>query len=309
MQTEELPKQEGKIIFTISPSSLDAFQKCPRLYFYNQNVSSFTKSTPLDQGWFLHSILEKFYKTYLKEEIPFEQRVHETLSTARQVAIEKTDLTPEQIEEVIFHAREYIDYRRTDKWTVLDVERPFSIPIFENDAFIVLLEGKIDLKILDRESNTKIVVDHKKVSKSSEPTSLTNQQYAYAFAHQELLRGNDEEVVGTIIPNVMLNTVGFQKTKKVHERMHRFVHSYSITQLGEWLKNLHSHINELLIPFSKDSDFKDSEVWPMKLASCWNCAFANYVCSSIPETREDKLRIFFGPKKPYDLFSTDPVVE
>lgn len=284
----KIEQDKGRLILTISPSSLNEFQLCPRRYFYTREYepAQVLRADSLDLGSSGHTGLETFYSLTMKNEGSYDSRVELALKAARQYAVEKTSLDMEKVEHLISCLTQYFEYRRDEKLEVLAVEQPFSKLLHEDSKYVILFEGRLDL--LCNWQDAKRIMDHKIVSQNREPLGLSNQNLGYAFA--------------TGIDQVVINTIGLQKSQP-HDKFHRFMFRYEPSQLAEWHNSTVTHWINLLIHYMESEkelhNGERSSAWPMNLTSCdkfSGCSFAKFVCSSQPDTRASKLAMFYKPR-------------
>lgn len=292
-ETIQVTQDNNRLVLTISPSSLNEFQLCPRRYFYYKEYEPVgpLRADALDLGSVGHKALEVFYLSDEAHDV----RVHKACEEARRAGLE-TQLAIEDIEHLIETIKLYLEYRKGEDLQVHAVEAPFSKLLHEDDKVVILLEGRQDL--IATWMGQRSIFDHKFVKQNRTTLPLSNQNLAYAFA--------------TGIKRVVINKVGLQKTLKPHERFVREPFTYEPSQLAEWHHSTVSHWMNLLIHYMEQekelNNGSRASAWPMNFTSCdkfSGCSFAKFVCSSLPETRESKLLTFYKKKTPRDMFAPE----
>lgn len=283
-----MPKKENKDKTTvvISASSIDAEQICWRFFQLNKimRIAPLTTAIYLDQGRFLHLLLEKYYKNK-KDNIPFGENVLNALKYGRARAI-KDQYPIEMTEEVIRVFREYTEYYQQEQWVPLEVEGPFSRVFYEDDEVKILGEGKIDLLVREEPESIVRVVDHKKVSRVNTPLILDNGVFMYTFA-------TDTDVY-------IKNDVGFQSGSP-EKRFKRHRLHVRKNNLNEWRMDVANLVKESIERF-KRNDF------PMRLKSCAGkygpCQYVD-ICGAEPDNRDFLIKTMFRVSDKHDIFAEE----
>lgn len=281
-------------IFTFSPNSLNELQMCARKYQFSKvmQLQPPEKALALDRGSMLHEMLATYRillklswsRNLTKNELahlteykvepgiyPWKEIVEASIMTGRQY-FASAHLSPEESEETIYQFTEYVDFYQNDGWQPIEVEATFSKILYESPELILIFEGVIDLITDSRAGRT--LVDSKSASRRQEPHYLSNQFIGYASAIE--------------VPTVTVDKVGFQKTKKPHERFHRYVLSYPQAIKDEW--------REWAIYWGKIMVFYiDNGIFPPNFTSCDKYGGCIYgpICSTTPGARDWKAATLF----------------
>lgn len=266
------------MILTISPSSLNSLQECPKKYEYSsiKRLRSLTEDTSKrDRGSLFHEILEHHYNLLKAKEDDIILAVTEFARSKYR----EDEYPFEMVEESVKNYQEYASYYLNDNWNPLAVETPFTKIIFENDHHKIVMEGIIDL--IAENQNSNFVVDHKTSEKRDlYPTILSNQFKCYAWA-----TGNY---------TVIKNDIGFQKTLGPAERFNRHVLSYTNEHIEEW--------RESVIYFGMRAiDYIENERFPMSESSCFRCSYRK-ICEATPDSREYKINNLFRVADAYNIY-------
>lgn len=273
-------------VLRLDSQILSAMSRCPRMaeYRFVQNlIRKEGENEKLLMGSAVHLGLEHYYLAQ-KDNLPFAERVERGLEKA-YAFMEEKGLPSDKRDTVMNTLADYYKYRRDDRMIILEVEVPFSSPIYEGKDFQgedirILYEGKIDL-IAD-EAGERVVIDHKTTSVNYDPLDLRTQFLGYAWA------------TGC---RVVVNRVGFQKTLKPEEKFRRFymkydqnlIHdfeTYVISKALEWANHL------------------QDEFFPQNFASCdakyGPCTYVN-LCR-YPTLIDETKRFEFSIGEPWDVF-------
>ena len=263
-----------KRVISIDSTILNTFQLCARKAQYNfeEHLQPPTKAEPLERGDLLHKMMELYYGlvfasgdqwvisndndtivkladagliTSLNEDFSdWEKRVKFAVEAARYFAT-KMELGVDEVEETIFQFGAYAKHFQYDTWMPLAVEEVGSKKIYEDEETIIVYNFKIDV-IMEKDGMV-IPWDHKTSKRSQYPSSLSNQFIGYAF--------------GVNAKHVIVNKIGFQKTKSPSERFQRDLLTYEAERIEEWLVNT--------IWWTQMYDHhRLTDTWPMNLTSC-----------------------------------------
>lgn len=265
--------EKEKTIIAFDSSELDNFQAC--LYKWNlinhRHLQPRVTKGYFETGSLLHYLLELHYK-WLKsyhdgEKKKEEYDIEEIVELGRVKSLEYEIELPE-ISEVIFQFREYIRYYGIEEGIIpLYIEEPFMIKIYEDEDIIVYLTGKPDLIFKYVESGSIAVMDHKSVRRESPISPLRNQFNLYATAMKT--------------DTVIINKIGFQKTKEPRDRFTRAPMIYHQEHLDEWKEQVIQSAKEMVL-------FQKLNHYPMNRTSCekWDGCFFQRFCSTRPSARE-----------------------
>lgn len=266
-----MPEQK---IISIDATTLNTLQNCAlklKLAFID-NLQPNEKAEALESGDLMHKLLEPWYglkygcarfdsdtwKTLLEaglmpdviydhdheNEVVRENLINFCVQVGQFWAT-KMDAPPEELEEVIYQFKEYVDFYKNEDWHPLAVEEVGSRILFEDSEWKIIYNCKTDL-VAERGS---LIVpwDHKTGKRRAVPSSLGNQWIGTCF----VLQTN----------RIMLNKIGFQKSLKPQERFQRFLMEVQDSRIEEWMidtiywaKLLHWYI--------------ENDYWPMNRTSC-----------------------------------------
>lgn len=245
-------------------------------------------ATPLEEGDLLHHILENYYNgiknkgvELLYDNSSFDAFIEQCVSDGETYAVNK-NLLPQEVSTVIYQFQEYVKHYRMDGLTIKEVERPFIVPVYEDDEITISYTGKIDL-IGDAPNFGTSIIDHKKSSRTQVPSSLSNQFTGYSFA--------------TGIRMVIVNKIGFQKTLSPEDRFKRYPIFYTDNQIERWKKNT--------IWWGLQYAFYiENDTWPENRTSCdkyAGCIFTPICEASTQEAREWIMTTRFITGEPWDV--------
>lgn len=269
----------NKTIIEFSASTLNNFQKCERYYKYSvvDKLEPHLKNEKLDKGSLMHIILEQYYREILAGKA--RQPAHlEAIEKGRDEA-PKTDLELPVIEEVISTFRRYHVKYQNDNWQPLGIEEPFAKVIHEDENLIIIIRGKIDLRLEIPPHPGVKIVDHKTGDSNYAPISLSNQFEMYCLA-----TGGRE---------VIKNFLGFQKDPDLNFSRKPFAYS------SEYLEEQ----RQMLIYWGIQMyQTEVANFFPLRKNNCFKCEFAD-VCATPPSGRDFKLKVNYKTREKYDLFA------
>jgi hypothetical protein len=281
--TDQEQVAQGKTIIEFSASTLDQFQKCEQNYKYSvvDRLEPHLKATPLDKGSLAHVILEQYYKEIITGKDKNSAHL-EAIERGRDEA-PKTQLIQSDIDQVISTFRRYHVKYQNDSWIPLGVEEPFYKPIYEDDNFIIVIRGKIDLRVEVLPHSKVSIVDHKTGDQNKKISPLSNQFEMYCIA-----TGANE---------VVRNFIGWQKDPDLN--FSRKPIPYSKEYLDEARKQL---VYWGIRMYSAEIALGNKTYEPAMTKS--NCIYCNFsdVCSSPPSGREFKLKDNYKVREKYELF-------
>jgi len=270
----------------LSTDKLNNFEDCPRLYEYShiKNLTSKIKPKYFSEGDFIHRILEIYYTDIMKGR---KQELNFYIELARNLAITQfsTELSHEEIEEIIKVFSEYYNFYQIEPWKILKVEEPF--------AKVILEDSKLDLRIIVRGKSDLIVetqginagVDHKFIARNMTLSDRDNQKLCYSWAFS--------------LKDFFINSIGKQKSLKLEDKFKRIYFNYSKHQIDEWIENTINSALEMIRYFELDH-------FPIRYKSCINlfgskCTFHD-LCNTSPDNRAYKLNEFVV-KEEYDIMA------
>lgn len=275
-----------KQIYVIDSQILNTIQDCARktnLSFGSRSLEPVVKPDYFEKGDLLHQMLAQYYKlrknrqNWSKNNKTHADIVQICIKVGRLAAVSMS-LEVDVVEEVINAFWQYCTYTANDGWdNIVSIEEVASKILYEDDAIIILYQGKIDLSISITNCNL-LPVDHKSSSRRGKPHHLSNQFQGYCW----LLGVN----------NIIINKIGFQKTLKDNEKFERHTLSYSPDLLEEWRENSIFWIRQYI-------SYTEANYFPTNYTSCdkySGCIFEQ-TCRQSKEVREYKLTQLFTERK------------
>lgn len=296
-----MPEQR---ILQLDSQILNSISACARKtqYQFVENLQPMSKAAALEKGSLLHDMLEIYYSikgNCIKESaewielcssaglpvprientVPHQDLVQFCLHAGELFSL-KSELSPEDVTLVLKTFKEYADYYEYDQWHPLAVEEVGSKVLHESNELKVIYNFKVDLVA---EKGTIIAPwDHKSGSRSSEPSSMSNQFIGYCF--------------GLNLNYIIINKIGFQKTLPAKDKFQRYTLQISPDRIEEW-KN-----NAVYWCLALDWSLRENQ-WPMNLTHCDKYSGCIYesLCSTNPEIRESKKIRDFTVGKQWDV--------
>jgi len=194
------------------------------------------------------------------------EKIEEIVELGRIKSLE-FDLTLEDVSEHIFQFREYARFYEGENITPLYIEQPFTVEIFEDEDIKVFISGQPDLIFKYTGTNNIAVMDHKRMAREFPYSPLRNQFLLYATAMKT--------------DTVIVNKVGFQKTKAAKDRFVRTPFVYSQEILDEWREDAVNRAREMVI-------YEKVNHYPRNRTSCekFNGCYLQRYCSTKPRARE-----------------------
>jgi hypothetical protein len=279
----------NKRIVALDSQKLDSMMSCTYQYKQKFGVSSDSPGLALmqvpdyfERGGLMHTMLDPYYNMKKHRSRWIQNRrthmdvVNSCITIGRHAA-RKLALDIAEIEMCIDAFLQYTDYWENDNWyNILAVENVGSKILYDSPEVLILYEYKVDLIV---EINGNITpIDHKSAKSHRDPNFLSNQFRGYCWA----LNTN----------NIIVNEIGFQKTKPPKEKFKRQLLCYSPNLIEEWRQDAIYWILYTL-------DLIDKNVFPRNVTSCDKfppCPFKETVCSQDPEVRDFKIMQNFKPK-------------
>lgn len=269
-----------RIIVAFDASELDNFKSCEFKWhtFNHRGIVPKTVKSYLEMGTLIHYLLEQYYKGKKENSVNIEEIVE-----LGRVESLKFDLTLDEIGEHIFQFREYVSYYE-DLENIIPVyiEQPFAVPFYEDDEIQIILQGKPDLIFRYPNSFDLIVMDHKKVTRESPISPLRNQFLLYATAIKT--------------DTVIVNKVGFQKTKSRKDRFLRASFIYNKEILEEWKQETIADIKRMIL-------FEQAGYYPKNRSSCekWDGCWYQRYCATRPSARDFLIGNEYVIKESWDV--------
>lgn len=263
-------KEDEKPIVCFDATELDNFEMCNFRWhaFHHLNLRPKKTESFFEKGTLIHFLLEHYYKRKMSNSFPSvpQDQIEEIVEMGRIKSLE-FDLSLEEVSEHMFQFREYARFYANENITPLHIEENFTVELFEDEDIKVLLSGQPDMIFKYTGTNDIGVMDHKRMSREFPYSPLRNQFILYATAMKT--------------DTVIVNKVGFQKTKLPKDRFVRTVFVYSQDILDEWRQDVINRAREMVL-FEKIGHFSRNRT------SCekWNGCYLQRYCSTKPRARD-----------------------
>ncbi len=275
-------EKEGKwTTLLVDSQLLSAFMKCPRYFHYRFNRHLVPVGGPgpsLNKGILTHYGLAKYYDNF-KEKMDWKNSAHLALKDTRAKAPE-LDLGADDCLLVYRTLEEYFDYRKNDIFEVLGTEIVFRKIIYEEFPLRVVTTGRIDLVTREFQSSITIPYDHKSEAQAWYYSATSNQFKIYALACDS--------------PKLIVNRIGFQKSKTIQERFKRDEIFFAPGVLDEFRNVIVPYYaQKLLIAWSEDF-FEPN--YSACIQGNFGCMFSDKnagVCTESPDMREQIIQVKF----------------
>lgn len=278
-----------KQIFIIDSSQLSDWNTCHYKYYLRYIMNEGKGLTPimrehsLDIGTVIHELLRVYYFLRKQGGIPHEKIVLSCIKRGRYFLGEKSDLSAEDSEFVLSIFKEYCEYYRNETWIPLEVELPFVRKCYEDENYIFLIQGKVDLIVKIPGLSETIIVDHKTRSRFRPESKLDNQKLIYS------------KFLG--IDTFLINKIGLFKTKGSKEKFLRDDPiSYSEDFIEEWFKEFVFTLKEI-IAYKKLSFFKRN---PSSCDKWAGCVYKPW-CNEEPERRNGLINMIYKIGEIWDV--------
>lgn len=265
-------------------STMTTFEKCPTLmktlYIDNFRFKG-GKSKAFDKGDLLHIPLKHYYRCKQKG-MDWEESVKFATGKLINYSTKLINLPQEDVKDVFVAFASYVEHYRFERWTILEVERPFRIIIYEDAELRIIFQGKIDL-IVDT-GQMSLPVDHKSESRKTEAIPLNEQFMGYSYAAR--------------VNNLMVNKVGFQSSLKPEEKFYRTLLSYDDDNLLEWRDEFVFKVRELI-------GYAEIDYFPHRYTSCqdkYGKCVMHDICHTPRVARQYKLESQFEVVEAWDPF-------
>lgn len=209
-----------KSVVKISSHALSDYQRCPKRFYYStqRKIERATYNKSFDRGTLFGRMLESYYND-VRDKLWHPGKALELV----EEHIEKSELSDadKQLLPRVFF--QYLKHYRHESWKPKVTELPFSFVLYEDDKYLFVYEGTMDL-IVEIPNVSKIaVIDHKTYSVWSEIYEYNNQALGYCYAmHTDMF---------------LYNYIGFTETKKPEDNFRRLPKKFTKAQLDEWKDN------------------------------------------------------------------------
>jgi hypothetical protein len=288
METEEqapeilIPKKNIILDATV----LSTLMSCARLtdLRFNHNLVQITgKSTSLEMGSIVHTVLENYYGNVIKG-FKKEDAIGHAISAGIEYynSDEVTNCTAEDRKWALDTCEQYFEHYKNDHWIPLEVEVTKGKILYEDDEIRILWKAKFDL-ITDTNQGI-YPVDHKTMKQRRDTLTLNNQFIGQCILMETRL--------------MFVNKVGFQTSLKPEEKFTRAPINYSFDRLMEWQSMILPYYAKMMLMY------EESGYWPPNFTHCESkygfCQFKS-VCESDRGMREEELSHNFKVGKKWDV--------
>lgn len=282
-----MSEEKGWINIQFDSQILSSFMACAREMDYRFNkhlipIGGVSKS--IEKGTLAHFGLQVFYAG-MQEGEDFSIRKQKAILKMREVAPTLEKLEGEDVVDVLRTFEEYCEFRKNDVFQVLFTERVFKKVVYENFPLRVIITGRIDLGVLEYQSQSVIPYDHKSESESWFHSSLRNQYKMYAIACDS--------------QRLIVNRFGFQKTVKADKKFRREDINFEKDVLDEFTQEvLPYYAKQMLVAI-------DDNYYPPNYSNCikghFACIFSDKfsggICTVTRELRDEKIKRYFIEKE------------
>lgn len=263
MSTEE----KEKTIVCFDATELDNFEMCTFRWhaFHHRHLRPKQTESYFEKGTLIHYLLELYYKQFMVGLVT-KDYIEWIVEQGRIKSLE-FDLSLEEVSEHFYQFREYARFYAEENITPLYIEEPFMVELYEDEDLKVLLSGQPDLIFKYTGTNNVAVMDHKRMQREFPYSPMRNQFLLYATAMKT--------------DTVIVNKIGFQKTKAPKDRFVRTPFIYSQEILDEWKQDAINRAKEMVV-YEKVGHF------PRNRTSCekFNGCYLQRYCSTKPRARE-----------------------
>ncbi len=258
---------------------------CPyrwNLAYREHLIHKFQKKEAFDWGTIMHALLEAFYLK-LKNGSRRDIAMNNALTLFDEAR--KSVRTIISAEDKRFIEQRFIAYtiqRTPHDITPLEVEKGFSIPILDNENFLFVLEGRIDM-IGQLENGTKLWMDHK-----TQDRKYDLYDHSIQFKNYSLATG---------LGYGMVNYIGWQDTITKDTFRRQLVHFSPLT-LQLWRERL-------ITIFMGAAANILGNTFPLNESAChqkWGICEFSEVCPSVEphsKIREGLVKINYMKREPW----------
>lgn len=299
---------DEKLIVKVDSQIVSAMGLCPERYRLEhvEHWRPFDKAKALERGSVLHHMV-KIYRLGKMSGVDVKQHaalVEQCILKGRVAASATNHIDVQMFEEEdVPTFKDYILKWQYDGWEILEVERPFTKQLYEDDipivlkgavypGLIILYEGVIDAYVKDPRIG-KVVVDTKTESRKSYPYILSNQFQGYEW--------------GFGVP-VIVDKVGYQSSLPSNEKFRRLEHRSGEHAIAEWREDV---ISLIKVAIGWHNILHEGGRLRKERTSCDKYSGCIYqkVCQVPEESRAYKLQAFFFKDEAWDPYSRDDELE
>lgn len=250
---------DDRLHIALDSQKLSTGQSCMRQYQYNfvLNLDPISKEEPMERGDLTHEMLKYYYR--LRRHRSRWERNRRTHADIVQICIRigrhaarRMGIGVDEIEFVIKAFTDYTAFVEHDGWDdekIKAVEKTGSLILYQDDEIVIHYEVKMDL-VIELQAGIEIAVDHKTAKSRRTYGLLSNQFMGYCW----FLENN----------NIIINSIGFQKTLKPHERFVRQVLSYPTELISRWRCNTIEWVKQAIPQMQADQylqNFTSCDKW------------------------------------------------
>src|SRR5579859_1091334 len=233
-----------KKIISIDATTLNSFQMCEG-HFYYRHILDRAESVKRDffeKGDLIHQMLKSYYRIYRARDKWKKEYTHDDVvkmvGKYGMFYSQALSIDTDTCARIIHTFTEYANFWK-GSWVPLFVEEVASKVIYEDENYIFIMVGKIDLIVEERQlPQGKLIVDHKSSERNTKLSELSNQFMCYSW------------MLG--IMHVTINRIGLQKTLKPEEKYVRIPLCYSPDKINWWVDNTVEWIKRLISAMEKD---------------------------------------------------------
>ncbi len=178
----ELEKEDRRISFNLSPSSLNLYYQSP-LLFYLTYIAKVPDDTPVPlcyglSGNILHACLEKYAKKELDKDAAC---LHLAEKWEKQGLHELKDLKGKSLNQIEYLMAMLKGIHIIDQHENPLCEEMITLPFLENEIMKIGIKGIIDLQAMKKESKEFVLIDYKTSNSVDRGRKFERQALFYNF--------------------------------------------------------------------------------------------------------------------------------
>jgi hypothetical protein len=282
-----------RTIIKADNSQMSCFLTCPQkwAYEYIHSIEPIGYKKPaLEKGTVVHAMLDYYYKAIGMKKSPMDA-YKESIEVFKARDEVKTYLSKDELFFISQRFFQYVtahlhqDFRPMVLEGKPQVEMGFSLPLFENNSYLFVVEGRIDLITQDE-----FFVDHKSQERKYDHYKFDTQFLTYAWA--------------TGLRKGMVNYFGLQKEIN-QDTFRRLLISISSQHIARWK-------DRMLDIFFQMAQCLKSKKYEQRENSCpgsWGY-FCHYtpLCETLhPPLRDKLIQLQYKPKARWEPWSLQEV--
>jgi len=273
----------------LDSSQIVSFMTCRRKWYHEYRLNIELKDKDHDffsKGTIMHGLLERYY-----------QNIDLGWDKAQKIACEslRADrkllglVDPTTFENLLARFLLYVSIHQNDLIPVVHnekkcVELGFSYPLVDNNLFLFVLEGRVDL--VAKFDQFIVVVDHKSQGRRKKFYSRTIQFMDYCLALNT--------------SRMMINVIGVQDRFKP-EYMFQQLFYYSPEVLKEWKKKLILIFYQIANAIITETFEKNESACPGKYD--YPCEFCQICEETAPDIQKQLIQIKYKEREPWQPWS------